>query len=178
MDIVKTLLSGKKIVEQARQAKRDFGKEYPKKYGGAVAVEILRKALQEEGIITSKRDVFVRGISCEFDLIIPLIREHGWMDLLYEPNQVLIALEVKKTGTFAKSGRDNIKKTCDLLKTAGIKYAYVSFEERENYKYRPTKEICGCECFNLAWHKQSDGPLEDTGDWQRLVGYLRQVIAG
>jgi len=173
-----TLQSGLQIVETARRAKLEFGESYAKKYGGAIVVEILRQALHEEGIITSRRDVFVRGVPCEIDLIVPRMNAGPWMDLLYEPNQVLIALEVKKCGSFYAHGRDKIKNDCALLKATSIKYDYISFEDRENYKYRPTEDLCGCPCFNLAWHKQNDGPLEPTQDWEKLIAFLRKLIAG
>ena len=168
----------REIVERARKAKRDFGSAYTKKFGGAAAVEILRSALCKEGIVTSRRDVYIRGIPLEVDLIIPRMNAEPWLDLLYEPEHVAIALEVKKTGTFCKEGRDKIRDDFGRLKKAGIRCAYVSLEERKNYKWRPreTDTDFGYPCFNLAWHKKDDGPLDPTGDWEKLIALLRKAI--
>lgn len=61
---------GQEIVKIARKAKEDFGPGHPKKFGGAVAIEILRATLDEKNIPTSRRDVFIRGIPLEIDLLI------------------------------------------------------------------------------------------------------------
>ena len=171
-------LRGKEIVERARKAKQNFGPSYPKKFGGAVAIEILREALGEEGIRTSRRDVYIRGIPSEIDLIIPRTDDKPWLDLLYEPQQVAIALEIKKTGSFGQKGRDKIRDDFAQLTNAGIGCAYVSLEERQNYKWRP-KEMdtaFGYPCFNLAWHEKDNGPLFQTDDWERLIAFLRKMI--
>src|SRR5208282_5371229 len=94
------LVRGKEIAESLRKAKIDFGVNYPKKFGGAAAIEILRAALSEEGIMTSRRDVFVKGFPWEIDLIVPQKKAAPWLDMVYEPREVSVALEVKKTGSF------------------------------------------------------------------------------
>ncbi len=90
---------GHQIVESLRKAKQNFGDSYPKKFGGAAAIEILRVALNEEGIMTSRRDVFVKGFSSEIDLLVPRKDAAPWLELLYEPQEVVVAFEVKKTGS-------------------------------------------------------------------------------
>ena len=162
-----------------RQAKKDFGDGYPKKFGGAAAIEILRAALSEEGILTSRRDVFVKGFSSEIDLIVPNKNTAPWLELLYEPRDVIVALEVKKTGSYGEKGRDKIKDDFARLNKLEVKCAYVTFEDRENYKYRPTNEFLGFPCFALAWHKITDGPLVPTKngeDWEAFVRFLREAI--
>lgn len=171
-------MKGIKIVERARKAKQDFGDGYPKKFGGASVIEILRDELGKIGIATSQRDVYVRGIPLEIDLIIPRKTAKPWLKLLYEPNEVAFALEVKKTGSFAEVGRNKIKDDFTCLKRAGIRCIYISFEERENYKWRPKKTArkFNYPCFNLAWHKKSNGPLEPTGDWEKFVSSLQEGV--
>ena len=171
-------LRGKEIVERARKAKQNFGNGYPKKFGGAAAIEILRVALDEEGILTSRRDVYIRGIPSEVDLIIPRLDAKPWLDLLYEPRQVAIALEVKKTGSYGQKGKDKIRDDFTRLRKAGIGCAYVSLEDRQNYKWRPkeTDPEFGYPCFNLAWHEKTDGPLYPTDDWEKLIAFLRKAI--
>ena len=74
---------GREIVERLRKAKSSFGDHYPKKFGGAAAIEILRAELSKEGILTSVRDVFVKGCSSEIDLLVPKKNATPWLALLY-----------------------------------------------------------------------------------------------
>jgi hypothetical protein len=172
---------GQEIVERLRKAKKDFGDFYPKKFGGAAAIEILRAELCEEGVLTSRRDVYVKGFSSEIDLLVPNKDAAPWLELLYEPREVAVALEVKKTGSYTEKGRDKIKDDFARLDKLGINCAYVTFEDRESYCWRPTQESLGFPCFALAWHKVSDGPLVPTKegeDWEAFVSFLRNAIAG
>ena len=170
-------MRGEEIVDKARKAKKDFGANCPKKFAGAVAIEILRAALNDEGIVTSPRDVFVRGVPVEVDLIVPYKDEKPFLGLLYEPKQVAVALEVKKSGSFGEGALDKIRFDFARLREAGIRCAYVTFEERQSYRWKATTENLGFPCFTLAWHKKTDGPLEPTQEWERLVGFLREVVA-
>lgn len=170
-------MRGEEIVDKARKAKKDFGVICPKKFAGAVAVEILRDTLSDEGIITSPRDVFVRGMPMEIDLIVPYKDEKPVLGLLYDPKQVAVALEVKKGGSFGEGVLDKIRFNFTQLSEAGINCAYVTFEERQSYRWKATTENLGFPCFTLAWHKKSDGPLDRTHDWERLVKFLRKLIA-
>lgn len=169
-------MRGEEIVEKARKAKHDFGANCPKKFAGAVVIEILRAALHDEGIITSPRDVFVRGIPVEVDLIVPYKGEKPFLGLLYEPKQVAVALEVKKSGVFGEHALNKIRFDFVQLHEAGIRCAYVAFEERQSYRWKATVENLDFPCFTLAWHKKMDGPLEPTQDWERLVAFLREIV--
>ena len=167
---------GIELVERLRTAKNDFGPNYPKKYGGAVAVEILRAELAKEGIPTSARDVFIRGYPCEVDLLIPRRSATPQSALLYEPADVAVALEVKKTGSFAKAGLDKIKSDFSTLKALGVLSAYVTFEDRETYPHRPSTEKIGFPCYALAWHKKNDCPLREVNaseGWDALLKFVR-----
>lgn len=171
-------MRGKELVDKARKAKRDFGATCPKKFAGAAAIEILRSALNEEGIVTSPRDVFVRGLPMEVDLIVPFKDEDPVLGLLYEPKQVAVALEVKKSGTFGKSALDKIRLDFSQLSKAGIRCAYVTFEERQSYRWKATSDNLGFPCFTLAWHKNINSPLQPTQEWEHLVRFLREGLGG
>jgi hypothetical protein len=170
-------MRGKDVVETARKVKKDFGPNCPKKFGGAASIEILRAALDEEGIGTSRRDVFIRGVPVELDLIVPRKDAKPWLELLFEPQQVAIALEVKKSGSFGEGTIDKIRADFAQLREVGVRSAYVTLEERGSYKWKATYENLGFPCFTLAWHKRTDGPLEPTEDWERLIGFLRKALA-
>jgi hypothetical protein len=174
-------LSGRarQIVERLRKSKVDFGDGYPKKFGGAAAIEVLRAELQEEGVQTSSRDVYVKGFSSEIDLLVPHNGASPWLELLYEPRDVAVALEVKKTGTYGEKGRDKIKDDFTRLDKLGVQCAYITFEERVSYCYRPTSEWLGFPCFALAWHNVSDGPLvpvNEGEDWEAFVRFLHNAV--
>ena len=171
---------GIQLVERLRKAKEDFGPNYPKKYGGAVAVEILRAELVKEGIPTSARDVFIRGYPCEVDILIPRLSATPQSALLYEPADVAVALEVKKTGSYAKAGLDKIKSDFSILKALGVPCAYVTFEDRETYLHRPNSERIGFPCYAFAWHKKNDGPLRQVSEsegWDALLKVVRNHYA-
>jgi len=172
---------GFEIVRRVRQARKIFGPGYPKKFGGAYAIEILREELEvREGIKTSRRDVYVRGLHSEIDLLVPRPNAKPLFDLVYEPHEVAVALEVKKTGTFTKLGRDKIKADFEKFKSIGLKCAYVTFEERKNYKWRSTEKIIGAPVFALAWHDAWGGeliPAEATENWEAFVQLLHNEIA-
>jgi hypothetical protein len=173
------MVRGQEIVQRLRKAKEDFGGDYPKKFGGAAAVEILRAELREAGIETSRRDVFIRGIPLEIDLIVPAKGAAPWLDLLYDPQDVAVALEVKKLGAFGEQARAKIRDDFVRISKLGVNCAYVTFEDRENFRFRPTEKTVGSRCFALAWHK-TDGSLEPTKDeegWEAFVRFLRDVIA-
>ncbi|MGA9779952.1 MAG: hypothetical protein ACLPRE_10955 [Limisphaerales bacterium] len=171
-------MTGKMLVENARKAKRKLCAKCSK-FAGAATTEILRSALAREGITTSARDVFIRGVGLEIDLVITRKTVKPEMGLIYEPRDVALALEVKKSGSYGKEGLEKIKSDFKRLKRVGVECAYVSFEDRENYKWKPTEEkLGGFKCFTFAWHKDTDSSFAETGAWERLVEYLKKTRSG
>jgi len=145
-----------------------------------MAAELMRRVLADEGIPTSSRDVFIRGIPLEIDLIVPLRGQEPTLGLLYEPEQVAVALEIKKMGAFLKQTLQTIQKNFNQLKELEVPCAYVALEERESFRYKATEEnIGGFKCFTLAWHKGrgGSGPVEDTQDWGRLLTFVRGCMS-
>ena len=143
-----------------------------------MTTELIKKFLSEEGISTSARDVFIRGIPLEIDLIVPYRGEEPTLGLLYEPQQVAAALEVKKMGVFGMKSLQTIRENFNRLRDIDIPCAYVTLEERKTFLHKATVEnIGGFPCFTLAWHKIMDGSLEDTGDWERLLRFIRDCVS-
>jgi hypothetical protein len=170
-------MTGEEIVRQARSASKGFQLKC-KKFSGAVTAEVMKTVLADEGIPTSARDVFVRGVPVEIDLIVPFPGQGPLLGLLYEPGQVAAALEIKKSGSFGEPTLQKIRKNFGLLRDLGVKCAYVAIEERESFRWKATQEnIGGFPCFTLAWHKVVDGPLADTFDWDKLLAFLRQCLS-
>jgi hypothetical protein len=102
-------MTGEEIVRQARNASKGFQLKCTK-VSGAMAAELIKKVLADEGIPTSARDVFIRGIPLEIDLIVPRRGQKPSLGLLYEPQQVAAALEIKKDGiVWGADAQDNPK---------------------------------------------------------------------
>jgi len=169
-------MTGEEIVRQVRNASEGFQLTC-RKFAGAVTAELMKKFLADEGILTSARDVFIRGVPLEIDLIVPHSGEEPSLGLLYEPQQVAAALEIKKMGSFGEPTLRTLKKNFNLLRGLNVKCAYVAIEERQSFCWKATEEnIGGFPCFTLAWHK---GPqvLIETQDWDRLLAFLRGCMS-
>ena len=166
------------ILEAVAHAKKSCGK--CAKFAGALTVEVLRRALEEEGICVSARDVFIQGVPTEIDLLVPradVVAEHG---LLYAPEDVLVVLEIKNYGSF---GEPTIGKTKDDFRAihqrnAQICCAYVTLEERKGYKWAVSDENLGFPTYTLFWHSGSGAKYtrHPTGDWERLLRDIKDVI--
>lgn len=168
-------IPAEEVVRRARQAKESFGTKCPK-FAGAATVEILRDALTAASIPTSPRDVFVRGIPVEIDLIIPRTQQPPSLRLLYEPEQVAVAVEVKNSGSFGEGALRKVASDFKRLAEAGIRYVYVTFKERRDYRWAASTERLRFPCFTLALHRATGGPYEMTGEWDALVAHLRSLV--
>jgi hypothetical protein len=127
-------MKGDQVVTRVRNLKAAFGVKCSK-FTGAVSVEILKPALAEEGIRTSPRNVFVRGIPVEVDLVIPREGQKPAVRLLYEPQQIAAALEVKNSDSFGESTLKKVRHDFGRLREANIRCAYVTLEERRSYRW-------------------------------------------
>lgn len=170
-------MTGEEIVRQARNASKGF-QLTSRKFAGAMTAELMKRVLADEGILTSSRDVFIRGTPLEIDLIVPYQGEEPTLGLLYEPKQVAVALEIKKMGSFGEQTLQTIRKNFNQLRDLKVACAYVTLEERKSFRHKATEEnLGGFPCFTLAWHKVMDGPLEDTQDWNRLLTLIRKCVS-
>jgi hypothetical protein len=170
-------MTGEEIVRQARSASKAL-KLTSRKFSGAMTAELMKRALADDGIPTSPRDVFIRGTPLEIDLIVPYHGEEPTLGLLYEPRQVAAALEIKKMGSFGEQTLQTIRNNFNRLRELGVACAYVTLEEHKSFRHKATEEnLGGFPCFTLAWHTVMDGPVEDTQDWDRLLTFLRNCIA-
>jgi hypothetical protein len=145
------------------------------KFEGHLAVEILKQAIAGEGITTSSRDVFIKGVPVEWDLVVP--RDGAapeFNGLLYEPAQVRFAVEVKLSGICGGLKTiHGIRKNFAKARDAGVPCVYISFCDRQHQA--ATTEKLGWPAFNLTW---SLGPehREEAGDWPRLLNLLSPPV--
>ena|ERR1700692_2722174 len=147
------------------------------KFEGHLAVEVLKQALEDEGIATSVRDVFIKGLPVEWDLLVPRVGALPLFNgLLYEPTDAKVAIEVKLSGLCGTKAiaLSTIRGKFELAQAAGVRCVYVAFCDRQSGC--ATDENLGFPCFNLTWsHKPK--PREDSGDWPRLLKSLRALAA-
>jgi hypothetical protein len=170
-------LEDQKILDDIIVAKQDFGMKCPK-YAGAITVEIFRSALQKIGFIVSERDVFIRGVPFEIDLLIPSFTAKPKNRILYEPFEVMVAFEIKNTGMFGELGVKAIRRSFAQIKSVNekIECIYLTLTERPSYKWAVTTEKLGLvgEAFTLFGHSSSEKKMVYTssGDWQKFINKL------
>lgn len=164
------------MLECIDSAKREFGRKCGK-YAGAVTVEVIRGAIRDTGYHVSPRDSFIRGVPIEIDLLVvrPGVEPH--FGCLYEPSDVLVAFEIKNSGSYGKSGVETIRANFEEIRkaNASIRCCYVTLTERETYKWRVSNDNLGYpyRAFTMLWHKDSKNiDIRDTGDWQNLIEWL------
>ena len=102
-----------------------------RKYNGALAVEVLKQALAEEGIATSRRDSYMRSLDIEWDLLVLRACAKPAFNLLYEADQVKVAVEVKLSGVVGKT-IDITRSNFETARGVGVKCCYVSFCDHQN----------------------------------------------
>lgn len=154
----------------------------PRGLTGAIATEIIRQELLREGFKVSSRDVYIVGIPYQVDLLI--CREGAlprWGNLAYPIEDVLAVLEVKAGGIYGEEGlravRNRFKSAC--LQNPGIFCAYITFREREGYKWAATEKRLGFPVYTLCWYRGQGKRYEEQyeGDWARFISDLKREAA-
>jgi len=159
-------------------AKNSFGVKCAK-FAGALTVEIIKHHLENHGIYVSPRDVFIKGIPIEIDLLIPkkgITPEYG---ILYEPQDVLAVLEVKNYGAFGEATVNRIKSNFHRIHRINKKLycAYVTLMERKGYKWAITSDNVNFPSYTLFWHSGSgkNFKIESSGDWKKLLDDINRM---
>ncbi|MGA2608599.1 MAG: hypothetical protein ABSH01_14230 [Terriglobia bacterium] len=178
------------LLDTVQNYKEFFGVK-DDKFKGALSVELMRLVLEENGIITSGRDVFIKGVPLEVDLLIPSTNAKPEYGFVYRPEDVIAALEVKARGCYGKEALNSIREAFDLIRksNAHIGCAYVTLTELKGYKWAVDKKKLGYDAFTLAWHtRQHEKPgkwpstdddwqeLLTPGEWERFLNWLRDQI--
>lgn len=154
-----------------------FPDVYCKKFSGALAVELIRQALIRSGIPVSPRDVFIRGVDIEIDLIVPRRGARPKHNLVYEPEDVVAALEVKYRGMFFDGIiklKANFRKI--ILANKRIQCMYVTLIETKGYKGAVLTRNLGYPAYTLNWWYASKKDKKPSGDWEKLTGRLKSVL--
>lgn len=155
-----------------------------KKFTGAITIELLKKELIKRGFNVSDRDVYIKGSKSEFDLLILKEKERSKENLLYDPDQVVAAFEIKFSGTYSIGDINNIKETFNLLKRINpkIKCVYLTVSELgSRYKYYHEERSLGdfnCYLFERDTDLEKavkKNNLKCTGDWNKLIKFLNEL---
>jgi hypothetical protein len=168
------------ILQAVNEARKRFGKPLSRKYTGAATVEVLRDHLGRHGLVTSTRDVYIRGLPIEIDLLLPRPRAGAVHGILYEPQDVVFVLEVKASGSFGEQSQQAVRRTFERVwQAAGVGCGYVTIWERRGYKWAVTDEsLGGFKAYTLFRHggrPEELRPEHATGDWERLLSDLRSA---
>ena len=171
-------MNDREILNAITGASNEFGLKC-KKFTGAFTVEIVRYVLAGEGFNVSGRDVYIRGIPIEIDLLIARQGVTPERGILFNKEDSMVALEIKSRGTFGEASIKSIARNFNAIREAsrGTRCIYLTISDRESYKYKATKENIGASVYTLFWHS---GPEENlkfmpTGDWERFIQELRQI---
>lgn len=166
------------LLKNIDSAKKNFGATCSK-YSGAITVEFVRLGLLEHRISVSPRDVYIKGVPIEIDLLVPkavVIPEHH---LLYHPEDVLVVFEIKNHGTFGEKTVEGIRRNFETIQKYNKKIHcwYVTLLERKGYKWAITKNTLSFSSYTLFWYSGSgrNHKVEPTGDWARLITDLYSV---
>ncbi len=167
-----------KMFETISSAKKDFGIKCTK-FVGAITVETIKRALENHNIFTSPRDVFIKGIPIEIDLLIHkrgVVPDNG---ILYKSQDVISVLEIKNLGSFGETTVNNIKKNFQRIKQLNNKIycIYVTLTERKGYRWAISEENIGFPSYTLFWHYGSgkNYKIEPTGDWKKLLEDINKL---
>lgn len=163
------------IRDEVEKGEISFGIK-SKKFSGALMVEVLKSHLEKVGFSVSNRDVFVRGVKAEIDLLVIRKEAVSQYSLIYDPNDVVAAFEVKRSGSHGEQEVYNLKDTFDRIKekNSDIFCCYITLKERKNYKYKITSEKLGHEAYTLfSYEREGEGLKKNKGEWDKLLGKLK-----
>lgn len=167
------------LAEVVRQ-KRTLGIKC-KKFSGSITAEVMRSHLREHGFSLSPRDVFIRGVDAELDLLVLAPTARPAYQLLYDPAHVTAVLEIKNHGSFGQQTIDTTRRVFDKVKAVapGALCLYVTLREREGYKHAVTPENLGYPAFTMFLHKGSAKKAETwrTGQWESFIEQLQQHVS-
>lgn len=172
-----------KTLMDIRKEMKERTKKHPRKFIGALSIELLRKELIKEGFNISHRDVYIFGLHNEFDLLVLKKKQKARENLLYKPEQVIAVLEIKFSGTYSEDEILNINKIFSSVRKLNkkIKCFYLTISENIKYKYYSKEKKIGDHAFFLFSRETNlksaikKGRLRATGDWDKLISYFKKI---
>jgi|SRR3989344_107977 len=144
------------------------------KFKGAATVQVLRKYLSSKGFNVSDRDVYIKGVPNELDLLV-LRKNVNNSLIIYNPEDVIFVFEIKYGGT-TDLGTILIKYHRIIEKNNKINCAYVTILEQQSWTNRFTKETIGFDYFVFYTYRSTARPKPEVnmGGWEKLLKYLKE----
>lgn len=147
------------------------------KLTGALATEVVREHLLLEGFQVSQRDVFIRGLPAELDLLIysGAKPENG---LIYEPTDVRGILEIKYSGIYDRQVIPRLRDCFAAIrsKCPTVFCACGVIHERQGFRFAATSTDLGHPVYTLHWWSGKRRNARNTGEWERLIKDLRSCL--
>jgi hypothetical protein len=166
------------LLIEIEKAQGIFSKNRYPKFSGTITVELFKYALSLKRIVTSPRDVFIRGLPLEIDLLIARAGTIPKYSLLYEPEDVLMAFEIKNAGSFGDKTINTIKNNYHKIMKCNPKISciYVTIHERDNFRWRITEENTDFLPYTLFWYSSSGKNKKSSGDWNKLIDKINDNL--
>ena len=163
-------------------AQSHYGTQY-KKLTGAATTEAVRHYLLDLGLNVSSRDCYIRTVPREVDLLILRPAAKGHLGLIYKPEDVLCALEVKNSGSYGVQTSPKIRASFAAISAAcpSAHHAYVSLSEQCNYKHAVnTVTLDGYPAFTLFTTRQQRGQYvyDPTDEWTAFDLFVKRFVTG
>ena len=163
------------LCQQILAAKSHHGAP-SKKLSGAATVEVLRTWLQARGLNVSPRDCYIYGVPLEVDLLVLRPGATGHLNLIFQPEDILCALEVKNSGAYGERTCEIVRENFNLIREACQRAtcAYIALSEQANYKHAVTPQNLGYPAYTLlATTGRGDRKsYSSTGDWHEFNRFL------
>lgn len=151
---------------------------YCKKFSGALAVELMKRSLKQSGVPVSPRDVFIKGVGIEIDLIVPKLGVRPKHNLIYEAQDVIAAMEIKYRGTFALDAVDKIRANFEKIQQVNkhIQCLYITVIETKGYKGAVLTKNLKYPAYTFNWWCGNKLGVKPSKDWNKLVHKLTSML--
>jgi len=159
------------LLKSLKAAEKALG--FPsRQFSGAVCVNLLKEVMSENGICTSEKDVFIQDVPVEVDLLIIRPGTKPLHGLLWNPDDVIAAFEVKKSGTISEKGTVKTNSDFGRIRTyhPHIKLFFITFSEIRS-KVAAIKR--SDESFTFFIRR--NGKYSDTGDYERFLSVISDL---
>ena len=168
----------KDLRSQIEKIYEDNFDETCRKFSGALTVELIRQRLKKIGIPVSPRDVFIKGVPIEIDLLIPKPGARPGHNIIYEPEDVVAVLEIKYRGAFSREARDATRDNFRKIKRHNerIQCIYLAVTETRGYKWAVYQKDLGFPAYTLNWWSNTTKKHTQSRGWDKLVDRLSQAI--
>lgn len=146
-----------------------------RQFSGAVVVSLLRDVLKGLGIASSEKDVFLKGVPIEVDFLAVKDGSSPCHGVLWNPEDVLAAFEIKKSGVICETGRSKINSDFSRIRTyhPNIRLFYVTFSETRD-KVGDIKRSDDSFTFFIRRGKK----FSSTGDFGRFCEVVTTLRRG